>query len=206
MIQVWGRTNSSNVMKVLWLLDELGLAFARIDAGLAFGRTDTAEYRAINPYGLVPVLRDGDVALFESNTILRYLCTVHAPATTLYPVDPGKRARVEAWMDAQLSTLAPFGTVFQQLIRLPPERRDQAVLASALERSRAAFGVVDLWLSDRPFLGGEGLTLANMAFGPLVHRWFALPLVRPELPALQAYYGRLLDRPAYVARCAVPPS
>ena len=77
---VWGRNTSSNVMKVLWGLGELGLPFERIDVGGAFGKTDTPEYRAMNPTGLVPTLQEGDFTLWESNAILRYLAQAHARA------------------------------------------------------------------------------------------------------------------------------
>ena len=203
MLKVWGRTNSSNVMKVLWLLDELSLPFERIDAGMAFGRNDTPEYRMMSPFGFVPALQDGEKTLFESNAILRYVCNAHAPDTTFYARDPAWRGRIEAWMDAQLANLAPpFGIVFQQLVRFSPEQRDERLLAQMLERSATAISVLDRRLENSDFLAGEVLTLADLAHGPLVHRWFALPIARPDLPALRAYYQRLLERPAYVARCA----
>jgi glutathione S-transferase len=204
MIQVWGRTNSSNVMKVLWLLDELGLAHERIDAGLAFGRNDTPEYRKMNPFGLVPVIQDDDITLFESNSILRYLCNAHAPDTPLYPKLPAARGRVEMWMDAQLATMTPVGIVFQQLVRLPPERRDEPVLADALSRSGTLFGLLNDRLAHQPWLAGQAMTLADIAYGPAVHRWFGLRIARPDLRNLRAYYERLRSRPAYVARCAGP--
>ena len=113
MLRVWGRTNSSNVMKVLWLLDELGLPFERIDAGGAFGRTGTAEYRAMNPLALVPTLEDDGFALFESNAILRYLCNAHAPGSPLYPTAPRARGTVDAWLDFQQTALnRPQSVVF----------------------------------------------------------------------------------------------
>jgi len=80
---VWGRATSSNVMKVLWGLGELGLPYERIDVGGAFGKTDTAEYRAMNPTGLVPTLQEDAFTLWESNAILRYLCDAHAPGSAL---------------------------------------------------------------------------------------------------------------------------
>ncbi len=189
-------------MKVLWLLDELALPFERIDAGLAFGQVDTDAFRAMNPFGLVPVLRDGGTALFESNTILRYICNAYAGGGPLYPAAPPARAEIEAWMDAQLATSAPMGIVFHQLVRATPAQRDDAALAHALERSAALFRILDTRLASRAFLAGDTLTLADMAFGPLVHRWHALPLARPDMRALRAYYRRLLARPAYLLRCA----
>src|SRR5271154_3417757 len=85
MIKLWGRANSSNVMKVIWLLEELGLKYDRVDVGGAFGGTATPEYRAMNPLGLVPTLEDDGFRLFESNAILRYVCNAHAATSTLYP-------------------------------------------------------------------------------------------------------------------------
>ena len=73
MLAVWGRRNSQNVQKVLWLIGELGLPYLVIPAGGSFGRLDEAAFRALNPHGLVPVLQDDDLAVWESHAILRYL-------------------------------------------------------------------------------------------------------------------------------------
>jgi len=86
MLRLWGRTSSINVRKVLWTLQELGVPFERIDAGLAYGHNHTPDYLAKNPNALVPLLEDGDFTLWESNAMVRYLCAKHA-AATLYPDD-----------------------------------------------------------------------------------------------------------------------
>jgi len=59
MLKIWGRKNSSNVRKVLWCAEELGLDYEAIDAGGAFGVVDTPQYRALNPNGRVPMIEDG---------------------------------------------------------------------------------------------------------------------------------------------------
>ena len=69
MIKLWGRANSSNVMKVIWGLEELGLSYTRTDVGGPFGGTSTPEYRTMNPLGLVPSLEEDGFTLFESNAI-----------------------------------------------------------------------------------------------------------------------------------------
>jgi glutathione S-transferase len=207
MLTVWGRTNSSNVMKVLWLLEELGLAYQRIDAGLAFGRTDTPGYRAMNPLGLVPTLQDGDYSLFESNAIMRYLCAAHAPGTPFYPADARVRGTVEAWTDFQQTALTPVQSpVFQAVVRTPPERRDAATIAASVAAAARIWSVLDTALGQRAWVAGEALTIADVAFGPHVHRWFAMPIDRPDFLNLRGYYDRLLARPAYLRICAVPPS
>jgi len=65
MLKIWGRTNSVNVKKVLWCLDELGLEHERIDAGMQFGVVNTPEYRGMNPNGLVPTMDEDGVILWE---------------------------------------------------------------------------------------------------------------------------------------------
>jgi glutathione S-transferase len=70
---VHGRASSSNVQAVMWGIAELGLDVDRRDVGGRFGGNDTPEFLAMNPMGKVPVLQDGDVTLFESAAILRYL-------------------------------------------------------------------------------------------------------------------------------------
>ncbi len=203
MITVWGRTSSSNVMKVLWLLDELGLNYRRIDAGMEFGRTDTPEYRAMSPLGLVPALQDDDFSLFESNAILRYLCAAHAPETALYPSEPRARGTVDAWMEFQQTALTPpQSAVYRMAVRTPPEQRDAAALAQAEQQAGRIWAVLDARLGGHAFVVGESFSLADIPFGPHVHRWFSMDIVRPDAPHLRAWYERLQQRPAYVRHCA----
>jgi glutathione S-transferase len=205
MLRLWGRANSSNVMKVMWLLDELGLPWERIDAGGPFGKTDTPEYRAMQPLGLVPALQDGDYSLFESNAILRYLCNAHAPSSPLYPAEARARGTVDAWLDFQQTVLGPAqGPVFLGLVRTPPEQRDHAAISAAVTKTGQIWALLDARLATRPYIAGAELTLADIAFGPHVHRWFVMPLVRPDSPHLHAWYARLLQRPVYQKHVAVP--
>lgn len=118
MLKIWGRKNSSNVRKALWIAHELGLAFESIDAGGAFGVVDEPHYRALNPNGLVPMLEDGDLTLWESNTIVRYLCAEYGGDQGWYLEDPRQRALADKWMDWTTSSFAtPFRPLFWGLLR-----------------------------------------------------------------------------------------
>lgn len=194
MLKLWGRTTSSNVMKVLWLLEELHLPYQRIDAGGAFGQTDTPDYRSMNPLGLVPSLEDGDIRLFESNAILRYLCNAHAPATPLYPTAPAARAQVESWMDFQQTAQSrPASTIFLGLVRTPPEKRDSAAIAGAVTELARIWAICANQAQGKGgFLCGPSLTLADITFAPHLHRWFHMPIEnRPDVPGLRAWYDRM---------------
>ena len=205
MLRLLGRANSSNVMKVIWLLEELGIPYQREDAGLHFGVNNTQEYLRMNPTGLVPTLIDDGFVLWESNAILRYICGAHAPGTTLWPDDIRARAGADRWMDWQQTTLnRPQSTVFQGLVRIAPEKRDNMAIERAMEEAARAWITMDNQLALDAYVSGEHLTLADIAIGIHVHRWFAFPIGRPDTPHLRAWYDQLLARPAYRKHCAGP--
>jgi glutathione S-transferase len=205
MIKLWGRKTSSNVMKVIWLLEELGLPYDRVDVGGPFGGTGTPEYRAMNPLGVVPSLEEDGFTLFESNVILRYLCNAHAPDTAFYPKPPRERATVEAWMDFQQTALnRPQSIVFQGLVRTPPDKRDNAAIAAAITEAAVVWGILDARLVNQLYLAGDTATLADIAFAVHVHRWLNLEFKRPAAPHLAAWYARLLERPVYREHIAGP--
>ena len=195
---VWGRATSSNVMKVLWALGELALPFERIDVGGSFGKTDTPQYRGMNPTGLVPTLQEDDFTLWESNSILRYLCHAHAPHSMLWPQDPHQRANIDRWMDAQQTVLnRPMGVVFWGLIRTPADKRDPAAIAQGVADAAKAYGMIEPLLAKHAYIAGADFSLADIPWGVHAHRWFNMDFERPALPALRAWYDRLCERPAY---------
>ncbi|MEO9189410.1 MAG: glutathione S-transferase family protein [Acetobacteraceae bacterium] len=196
---LWGRSTSSNVMKVVWLLEEMKLSYERVDVGGSFGKTDTAEYRAMNPTGLVPTLQEDDFTLWESNAILRYL----GAGSAFFPQEAHARANIDRWMDAQQTTMnRPQGTLFLSLIRTSPEKRDPAVISAAIKESAAAWGLIGAELGKHPYICGDALSLADICWGVHVHRWLNMSFDRPEVANLKAWYDRLLARPAYKTHVA----
>ena len=206
MRRLLGRANSSNVMKAIWLLEELGLPYQREDLGGPFGGTDTPEYRAMNPNGTVPTLVEDEFVLWESNAILRYLCAANAPGSPMWPNDLHARASIDRWMDWQQAVLnRPASVVFVGLVRTPPERRDEAAIRAAVGEAGRLWGLLDVILARMPYVAGPVFTLADIPLGVHVHRWFFFPVDKPDLPHLRAWYDRLLQRPAYRDHCAAIP-
>ncbi len=207
MIKVWGRANSSNVQKVVWTLAELGLAYDRVDVGGPFGGTATADYRAMNPLGVVPSLEDGDVKLFESNVICRYIVNAHGAGSPLLPQDAAGRARVEMWMDFQQTSLGrPQTAVFQGLVRTPPEKRDMAAITAAIAEAAKIYGILDGRLAAQAWIAGADFTLADISIGMHAHRWLQLDIPgRPDLANLSAWYERLCARPAFARHIVAIP-
>lgn len=198
MLKIWGRKNSSNVRKALWCAEELGLAYEAIDAGGAFGVVDTPQYRALNPNGRVPMIEDGDFVLWESNTIVRYLCARHAPGTPWYPQDPQARANAEKWMDWTTSTWAdPFKTVFWGVLRTLPENQNWDNIHAGRQACIEVLQTVEQALAHQPYLSGDEIGLGDIPLGSFIYAWFEMPIERPAMPNLEAWYERLRQRPAY---------
>lgn len=199
MLTVWGRKSSSNVQAVMWCIGELGLKYERRDVGYIYGGNDTTEFRAMNPNGLIPVIRDGhDDPLFESGAILRYLATRYGEAP-FWPKEPSERAQIDKWAEWVKVNVTPSFTVpiFWQLVRTRPQDRDAAVTARALEKLGKLLAMADTRIAEDGYLAGRAFTLADIQLGHLLYRYYDMAIERPDLPALARYYERLTRRPAY---------
>lgn len=204
MLTLWGRLNSHNVKKVAWLAEEIGQPWRRIDIGGAFGFTDA--YLAMNPNRMIPTIEDdaveGGFALWESNAILRYLAARYAPA--LWPADPVTRARGDKWMDWQFHYADAQRDAFLGLVRHAPEARDEDAISASAEASGAMLAILDAELAHRPWLTGNDFGIADIPMGVYAHTFFTLPIARPTLPHLAAWYARLRERPGFAAQVAIP--
>jgi len=197
MLVIWGRNNSVNVQKVMWCCEEMALAYERIDAGGAFGVVNTPPYRSLNPNGLVPTIEDEGWALWESHAIVRYLAAKHA-AGSLWPQDLKARAEADRWMDWTHTTFGPaIRTLFLGLIRTTPEQRDARAMEESRLKTAEALVVVESRLKTTPYLGGDSVTMGDIALGCHIWRWMALPIERPAFPSVQRWYESLARRPAY---------
>jgi glutathione S-transferase len=207
-LKIWGRANSVNVQKVLWCLAELDLAYQRIDAGMAFGRNNEADYLAMNPNGRVPTLIDGDFVLWESNSIMRYLALAYAPASPIYPAAPKRRAAVDRWLDWTLSTIQPVDRpVFWALVRTPVEQRDMVAIQKDVDAEAVQWRILDAQLATRRFVEGEDFTIADIALGAYVRRWLGVEgVTKPRLAHLDRWCAELGSRPGFLQFVAPPMS
>lgn len=198
MLKVWGRNTSINVQKVMFAVGELGLAHERYDVGGPFGKLDTPEYGMLNPNRLVPTIDDGGFILWESNAIVRHLSQRYGRGH-LSPADEMTFAKADSWMDWSLTSLYHdiITTCFLQLVRTPARSRDNAAVEIAARRVGQKLDILNKQLSGRAFIVAEHLTIADVAVGTLMYRYYNLALPRPSLPNVEAWYERLVARPAY---------
>jgi len=204
MLRVWGRVNSVNVKKVLWCVEELGLPYERIDAGMEYGVVASPEYQAMNPNARVPTIDDDGFVLWESNTIVRYLSLKYGLGS-LCPEDIRRRAESDRWMDWTTAQLAPtFREVFWGMVRTAPEKRDMAFIEKNRAATAKTLDIAERHLGTQPFVGGERLTMGDIPLGCYVHLWMSMPIERPAHPNLGAWHKRLLGRPAFNAGVNTP--
>ncbi|MDR3426802.1 MULTISPECIES: glutathione S-transferase family protein [Silvimonas] len=204
MLKVWGRRNSLNVQKVMWAIGELGLAHEHINAGGAFGGLDTPEFLARNPHGRIPLIEHDGVNVWESHAILRYLGAV-AGEGSLWSADPAQRAVADGWLDwAQTSLQPAFIDLFFGFYRTPEAQRDPVRIAKATQRCAELYTLLDRQLAQRPYLGGNTLTLADFGAGTTLYRYFEMDVQRPDIPHVQAWYARLAEHAAYREHVMLP--
>jgi glutathione S-transferase len=200
-LTIWGRPNSHNVKKILWFVDEIGIAYERRDMGGTFG-VDAA-YLAKNPNALIPTIEDDGLVLWESNTILRYLAAKYAP-DRFWPADPGARAMAEKWMDWQFGYAAAQYDAFWGLVRMPADQRDADSIARSAEQSGQMMAILDAALARQAWLSGEEFGIGDIPIGAYANSWFSLDIVRPDRPHVSNWYERLKQRPAYARHVMIP--
>lgn len=195
---LWGRLSSANVQKAVWALEEVGVEYRQIDKGGKFGGLDEPAYRALNPNGLVPTLEDGNVTVWESHAIVRYLSAEYASGL-LWPVEPQDRAVVDQWTDWAATTFQPAWIgVYAQLVRLPKDQQNPEVLAANLARANGLYAILDRQLAKTPYVAGENFTYADIVIGVSMYRWTTMGIELLDRPHLDAWHKRLTARPAYV--------
>lgn len=206
MITLWGRNNSTNVKKVLWTLEELDLPYQQILAGLQYGVNKEADYLAMNPNGLVPLLRDDetDLTLWESNTIVRYLAAQYGQGR-LWVDAPAKRAEGDKWMDWASQTLSPAHRgILMGLVRTPEAERDYPAIYAAKEACEPLFAQLDAVLATQPWFSGDEFGVGDIAIAPLIWNLTNVDLQWTERPHLQRWLALLTERPAYRQVVMIP--
>ena len=203
MIKLLGRQTSGNVQKVLFMLEEIKVPYAREDYGRQFSNTQTPEYLALNPNGKVPTFVDGDTVIWESNTILRYLAAKHAPQLT--GATPAEVSEVERWMDWLLASVnTAYVTVFKDASKPAAERVPE--FAAQAKELAAALAIADGHLQGKEWFALGRMTIADIALAPIFKRCLGFPIERPAFSALDRWMGAIVSRPAFQSATGAKPA
>jgi glutathione S-transferase len=184
---------SGHCHRVELLLSLLDLPHEVVDVDLLAGDHKRPEFLALNPFGQVPVIQDGDVTLADSNAILVYLERRYAPGQWM-PTDPLGEARVQRWLSVAAGPLA-FGPAAARVIALFRRPDDPA---PAIARAEQLFLLMERELSTRSWLAGDAPTLADLANYAYVARAPEGGVPLHAYPRLRAWLHRVEALPGFV--------
>lgn len=188
---------NSRAGRIVWLLEELGLAY---DVNkMAFHPKDLKSdaHRARHPLGRVPVLEDGDVSIYESGAIVEYVMARHGDGGLKPAVDAPEFPEYLQWFHyCEGMVMPPINTIMVHTVLLPPDRRDATVLGQAQRLLARAVAPVDTALDGREYLVGP-FTAADIMLGHALFMANRLGQVSEEMKNLKGYLGRIESRPAF---------
>jgi glutathione S-transferase len=190
---------SGHCHRVELFLRLLGLPYEAIDVDMMKGEHKAPAFLALNPFGQLPVIQDGDLTLADSNAILVYLEGRYAAGQWL-PRDPLGAARVQRWLSAAAGPLA-FGPAAARVLQLFKRPEDPA---DALRRATGLFAVMEQELAASPFLAGERPTLADIALYSYTERAPEGGISLQPYPSIRAWLSRVEALPGFIPMVKTP--
>jgi len=196
MLTLFDYLPSQNAYKVRLLLSHLGLPCRTELVSIFEGEGQRPEYLAINPTGAVPALRleDGRV-LAESNAILSYL----ASGTPYLPSEPFAAAKVQQWMSFEQDYVLNIASLRHWTMTGKLARRPQALVEMRRAGALRALQILERELASRPFIAGDGYTIADIALFAYTHRADEAGLPLREFPQVCAWIARVQAQPGFLA-------
>jgi glutathione S-transferase len=188
----------SRSIRPRWLLEELGVPYELKRLDLQAGDQKKPEFLKVNPNGAVPALVDGEVTLFESGAICQYLADRFPDKGFAPAVGTPARGYYYQWIHFAMSGLEPpLLTIFLHTVMKAENERIPQLVPPAREQLKAALAVLEQALAGRTVLVGDDLTVADIMVGSTLAWAQMLGLIDAGTPALAAYMGRLMGRPAF---------
>lgn len=194
-IKLYDFPSSPNCQRVKVVLAEKKLTFETVPVDLKKGEQKKADFLKLNPYGKVPVIIDGETAVYESCVINEYLEEKY-PQPSLMPKDPAKRAKIRILVDYGLNHFeAPYQKLRQEMMKGEKER-NQETIESAKKDLKNLLQRFEREIGDQPYLAGD-FSLVDAALVPRFLRMEGFGILPdPSLPRLGQWLKRMKDRPS----------
>ncbi|EKE78991.1 glutathione S-transferase family protein [Oceanibaculum indicum] len=199
-VRLYRHLLSGHCHRVELFLSLLGVPYHPVEVDFALGEHKAPEFLALNPFGQIPVLVDGDVVLADSNAILIYLALTHDPSRRWYPADPKSMASIQRWLSVAAGQLA-YGPAAARLVtvfKLPLDGDRATAIAGQL------FALLDAELDARSFLLGDEATIADVALYSYTRRAPEGGIALKPYPHIRAWLSRIEALPGFVPMPEVP--
>jgi len=190
--------SKSRSVRVLWLLEELGLDYQLETMSFDPKSLKGADYLEVNPFGKVPVLVDGGTTMSESVAIVQYLLDRYGDGRLEPDRDSPDYGRFLQWLHFGESTMmGPVADLLSHSVFLAEDQRVPAI-ANRARKTLAHFGgILDEELAGGEYLVGGEFTAADIIVGYTLFICEMFGVLPEDLPNLAAYLGRLKARPAF---------
>jgi glutathione S-transferase len=188
---------SPNPQKVRFALFELGLECEIVRVDLTRGEHRRPEYLALNPNGRVPVLRDGDLTLWESHAILAYLGEKNGK---MWPRSAEERADALRWLFFLSGHISPpaVDLVYNRIaVKVLGASADQDAIARGEKALPHVIKILEGQLANGKWLLGDDFSLVECAYGPALHVLEKAGFSFGDFPKVQAYLDAIRSRPAW---------
>ena len=207
MLTIYGRKSSANVQKVHWICLEGNLEFKAINIGGKYGGHTSPEFKQINPNSTIPVLKDNDFIIYESNSIIKYISDKY---NILKSNNQKDIALNNQWIDwASLVFGLQCATYTAHNMLLPVEQRNPTIASETKKKIITSFEILDNQLNKYNFILNDELGLADIPIGCWLHRCVILDLKFSEFKSLDRWYRKLKQNEAFqiaVISAPIPPN
>lgn len=203
-VKVFGAAMSTCTRRVLMTLEEAGVEYELINVELSKGEHKQPEFLKRQPFGVIPAMEDGDLQLFESRAISRYIASNYTDKASLLGKTPKERAIIENWIEVEANYFnGPCSTIVSEKFFKPAfyhGTTDEAVVATKVEALNKVLDVYEARLSKQDYLGGDAFSLADISHMPYLHYMISPAGVTEPLdkhPAVKAWWERVSSRPTW---------
>lgn len=184
----------TRALRVIWLLNELGLTYDMVPVNIMKGENKSNEFRSVNPAAKVPVLVDGDVVLTESAAIQLYLAEKN-PQAGFIPESVEDRAQMYRWIFFLVTEIEqPLWRIARHTNVYPKEKRLPQDIELATEECKQMAAVLERHMEKREFLVGDRLSVADFNAAYTLD-WANENRMLEAAPSLQAFVKRMYARP-----------
>nr|7ZA4_A Chain A, Glutathione transferase [Alopecurus myosuroides]7ZA4_B Chain B, Glutathione transferase [Alopecurus myosuroides]7ZA4_C Chain C, Glutathione transferase [Alopecurus myosuroides] len=214
-VKVFGPAMSTNVARVTLCLEEVGAEYEVVDIDFKAMEHKSPEHLVRNPFGQIPAFQDGDLLLFESRAIAKYVLRKYKTdeVDLLREGNLKEAAMVDVWTEVDAHTYNPalspivYECLINPLMRGLPT--NQTVVDESLEKLKKVLEVYEARLSQHKYLAGDFVSFADLNHFPYTFYFMATPhaALFDSYPHVKAWWDRLMARPAVkkIAATMVPP-
>ncbi|CAM0912774.1 unnamed protein product [Alopecurus aequalis] len=211
-VKVFGHPTSTNVARVLIFLEEVGAEYELVPVDFLAGEHNSPEHVQRNPFGKIPAFQDGDLVLFESRAIAKYILRKHRASNNLdllreQSSSIEESAMVDVWTEVEAQQYYPAlsPVVFECIINpvMRGAATNQSVIDESLDRLRGVLGVYEARLGKSRYLAGDFVSFADLNHIPFTFYFMATPYASmfDEYPKVKAWWEGLMARPAVQRVC-----